>query len=94
VVPAICYEALIPEHAAHAGELGATVYVATLAKPKRGATYAHTYFPEAARRHQFDVIMCNASEGRTTSSALEALLHGTDAVKCSPLQVWVRSAFC
>lgn len=60
VVPAICYEALFPEHAAHAAELGATAYVACVAKPERGVTHAHTYFPEAARRHKFVVVMCNA----------------------------------
>lgn len=60
LVPAICYEALIPEHAAHAAELGATAYLAAVAKPERGATHAHTYFPKAAKRNQFVVVMCNA----------------------------------
>lgn len=60
VVPAICYEALVPEHAAYAAELGATAYIACVAKPERGATRAHTYLPEAARRHQFGVVLCNA----------------------------------
>jgi predicted amidohydrolase len=60
VVPAICYEALVPEHAAHAAELGATAYVACVAKPERGVTHAYTYFPESAKRNQFVVVMCNA----------------------------------
>jgi len=60
VVPAICYEALVPEHAAHAAALGATVYIACVAKHERGTRQAHTYLPEAARRHQFNVVLCNA----------------------------------
>ena len=60
VVPAICHEALVPEHAAYAAELGATAYIACVAKSERGTRYAHTYFPEAARRHQFGVVLCNA----------------------------------
>ncbi len=60
VVPAICYEALVPEHAAHAAELGATAYAACVAKSERGAAHAHIYFPETAKRHRFIVVMCNA----------------------------------
>ena len=60
VVPAICYEALVPQHAAYAAELGATAYIACVAKPGRGTAHAHGYLPGAARRHQFGVVLCNA----------------------------------
>lgn len=60
LVPAICYEALVPEHAEHAAELGATAYLACVAKAERGVTHAHAYFSELAERHQFSVVMCNA----------------------------------
>lgn len=60
VVPAICYEALVPAHAAYAAELGATVYLVCVAKSERSATLAHTRLSEAARRHKFGVVFCNA----------------------------------
>ncbi len=60
VVPAICFEALVPEHPACAAELGATAYIACVAKTERGIKHAHAYFPEAARRHKFGVVLCNA----------------------------------
>ncbi len=60
VIPAICYESLVPHHAENAAELGATAYVACVAKHERGVIKAHSYFPEAARGNQFTLIMCNA----------------------------------
>lgn len=60
LVPAICYEALVPVHAAHAAELGATAYVACVAKSERSATLAHMRLSDAARRHSFGVVFCNA----------------------------------
>ena len=60
VVPAICYEALVPEHAAYAAELGATAYLVCVAKSQRSTMLAHTRLSEAARRHGLSVLFCNA----------------------------------
>lgn len=60
VVPAICYESLTPEHLDQAMQKAATVYLACVAKPEQGAAFAHSYFPEAAKRSGLVVIMCNA----------------------------------
>ena len=60
LVPAICYEALVPAHAAHAAELGATAYIVCVAKSERSTALAHMRLSEAARRHGFAVVFSNA----------------------------------
>lgn len=60
VVPAICYESLKPAHGDAAAALGATLYLACVAKPEARVGYAHTYLPGLARRHAMSVVMCNA----------------------------------
>jgi len=60
VVPAISYESLTPEHLDQAMQLAATVYLACVAKPEKGVVFAHSYFPEAAKKFGLLVIMCNA----------------------------------
>ena len=60
VVPAICYESLTPEHLDQALQRAATVYLACVAKPEQGVVFAHSYFPEAAKKSGLLVIMCNA----------------------------------
>ena len=59
LVPAICYESLQPEHAEQAAELGADVYLASVAKPNRGLEKARLYFPAMAKRHGLAVVMAN-----------------------------------
>jgi predicted amidohydrolase len=41
-------------------QLGATVYLACVAKPEQGVVFAHSYFPEVAKKFGLPVIMCNA----------------------------------
>jgi predicted amidohydrolase len=60
VVPAICYESLTPEHLDQAMQLAATVYLACVAKPQEGVAFAHSYFPEVAKKFGLLVIMGNA----------------------------------
>lgn len=60
IIPAICYEALAPTHAAYAGELGATIYLVCAAKSERSAELAHIRLSEAARRNEYTVVFCNA----------------------------------
>lgn len=59
VAPAICYESLLDEHCEAAVELGATVYVASVAKSASGLVKAEAHYPEIARRHSLPVLMAN-----------------------------------
>ena len=59
VAPAICYESLLDEHCAQAAALGATVYVASVAKSANGLAKADAHYPTIARRHSLPVLMAN-----------------------------------
>ncbi len=59
VAPAICYESLLPEHSAAAAKLGATVYVASVAKSAAGIAKADAHYPTVARKHSLPVLMAN-----------------------------------
>ncbi len=60
IAPAICYEALHPEHAASAHELGAEIYLASVAKPQRGVDKAIAHFPTIAKKYGMPVLMANS----------------------------------
>lgn len=57
----ICYETLLPEHAARAAEAGATLYLASVAKSGKGLTKAFAHYPEVARRYGMNLVMCNST---------------------------------
>ena len=59
LAPAVCFESLQPDHAATAADLGASVYLASVAKPARGLARAVLHYPEIARKHGMQVIMAN-----------------------------------
>jgi predicted amidohydrolase len=59
VVPAICYESLLDGHSAQAAALGATLYVASVAKSAGGLAKADAHYPTIARRHSLPVLMAN-----------------------------------
>jgi predicted amidohydrolase len=59
LAPAICYESLLPEHVRQAHQLGATLYVASVAKHKAGIEKAMRYFPELARHYAMPVALSN-----------------------------------
>lgn len=60
LAPAICYESLQPDHAAHAARIGADIYLASVAKPERNVVRAYGHFPAVARQHSMTVLMANA----------------------------------
>jgi predicted amidohydrolase len=60
IAPAICYESLQSEHAAAAARMGATVYLASVAKSAGGVSKAYSHYPEVARRHSMTVMMANS----------------------------------
>jgi len=59
VAPAICYESLLEAHCDAAAALGATVYVASVAKSAKGIAKADAHYPSIARRHSLHVLMAN-----------------------------------
>ena len=59
IAPAICYESLQPGHAATAAELGATVYLASVAKQASGMEAAHAHYATMAREHGMTVLLAN-----------------------------------
>jgi predicted amidohydrolase len=59
VAPAICYESLLDEHCDAAVALGATLYVASVAKSAKGIAKADAHYPTIARRHSLPVLMAN-----------------------------------
>lgn len=59
IAPAICYESLLPEHAEKAFRGGATVYVASVAKPARGVEKALKHYPAIASAYSMTVLMAN-----------------------------------
>jgi predicted amidohydrolase len=61
VAPAICYESLLAEHCAQAAALGATLYVASVAKSANGLAKAAAHYPAIARRHALSVLMANCA---------------------------------
>lgn len=60
IAPAICYESLQSEHAGAAADMGATVYLASVAKSATGVARAKVQYPEFARRYSMPVLMVNA----------------------------------
>lgn len=59
IAPAICYESLQPNHSDNARDLGAEVYLASVAKPQNGVNMAMTHYPEVAKRNSMPVLMSN-----------------------------------
>ena len=57
LAPAICYESLQPKHSADAAELGANIYLASVAKPARAMARAVMHYPAIARKYNMHVIM-------------------------------------
>jgi len=60
ISPAICYESLQPDHAAHACELGTDIYLASVAKSQKGISTAYTHYPGIAKQYSIPVLMTNS----------------------------------
>jgi predicted amidohydrolase len=59
LAPAICYESLQQSHVDNAANLGADVYLASVAKPAGGMSKAIMHYPTIARKHSMYVLMAN-----------------------------------
>jgi predicted amidohydrolase len=53
VAPAICFESMQPNHVANANQLGAEIYLASVAKSQNGIDKAMTYYPEIAKKIRY-----------------------------------------
>ncbi len=56
---AICYEALVPEHAQKAFENGAKIYIASVAKSAKGVEKAFKSLADIAQKYGMTVLMSN-----------------------------------
>jgi predicted amidohydrolase len=59
IAPAICFESLQAEHAEHASQLGAEIYLASVAKSQSGIDKAMIHYPEIAKKYAVPVLMSN-----------------------------------
>ncbi|GEM_PF-86287 len=57
---AICYESLQVEHFKGVKELGASIYLASVAKSEGGIEKAFAYFPSLAEEYKTPILMSNA----------------------------------
>jgi predicted amidohydrolase len=60
VALAICYEISVPEHAEHAAQDGAHVYIASVAKTATGVEKSFTRLSEIAGKYGMTVLMSNS----------------------------------
>ncbi|MFF7065202.1 nitrilase-related carbon-nitrogen hydrolase [Pseudomonas sp. NPDC008258] len=59
VAPAICYESMFMAHAAAARELGADLYLVSVAKTAKGIREGYVHYPDVARELGMPVLMAN-----------------------------------
>lgn len=59
IAPAICYESLQTDHSDNASELGADIYLASVAKSQNGVDKAMTHYPAVAKKFSMPVLMSN-----------------------------------
>ncbi|WP_459205576.1 carbon-nitrogen hydrolase family protein [Pseudomonas sp. MLB6B] len=60
LAPAICFESMQPEHAQAMADLGAQMYLASVAKSAEGVQASLRHYPLIAQRHAMPVVMANA----------------------------------
>ena len=56
---AICYESIQSQHAEKAWEMGADIYLASVAKSQAGIEKAYAHFPKIADQYSIPVLMAN-----------------------------------
>lgn len=84
IAPAICYESILATHSENAFNLGADVYLASVAKPENGIKKAFEHFPAVAKQYAMPVLMSNCvgfcdnflSVGKSTVWTKEGKLVG------------------
>jgi len=61
IAPAICFEALQPEHSENAHRMGAELYLVSAAKPLRGVKKAFHHLPQVAKKFSMPVVFSNST---------------------------------
>ena len=59
IAPAICYELSVPEHSQKANNLGANIYIASVAKTAAGVEKAHIDLCSIAKKYSMTVLLSN-----------------------------------
>ncbi|MBO9595954.1 MAG: carbon-nitrogen hydrolase family protein [Niabella sp.] len=59
IAPAICFESLQMDHATTAKAIGASLYLASVAKSQKGVDKAVIHYPEVANKNSMPVLMAN-----------------------------------
>jgi predicted amidohydrolase len=59
IAPAICYESLQTSHSDKANQLGADIYVSSVAKSQNGIDKAINHYPTIAKKFSMPVLMSN-----------------------------------
>lgn len=59
IAPAICYESMKEEHLKEAKSMGATAYLASVAKNEAGVQSAYNYYPNMAVKYDIPILMSN-----------------------------------
>lgn len=59
LAPAICYESMFFEHAQQVCQLGAELYLVSVAKTAKGIKEGYQHYPEVARRFAMPVVLAN-----------------------------------
>jgi predicted amidohydrolase len=85
LAPAICYESLQSIHAEQAADLGAHVYLASVAKSERGVTSAYSHYPMIAKKHSMTVMMANCvgAADDFIGAGLSAIWNSDGELVCS-----------
>lgn len=60
IVPAICYESLVPEHLKKTLHLQPFIYLISAAKPLHSLNKAHKYYAEISKQHKTPVLFVNS----------------------------------
>ncbi len=84
IAPAICYESLQIDHSENARQLGAEIYLASVAKSQNGIDKAIKHYPFIARQFSMPVLMANCvgycdnfeSVGQSSVWSIQGVLLG------------------
>lgn len=60
IVPAICYESLLPDHSEKNFKNGGEIYIASVAKPLNRVRKAFKHYPGIAKQYSITVLMANS----------------------------------
>lgn len=60
IAPAICFESLLESHIIRAYDMGADIYLASVAKSRKGLEKAFEHYPKMAKKYSMTILMVNS----------------------------------